>query len=138
MWSIITIILSIFILVIGLIFLLAPKGILKQWKKEEPEHPGDAEMIQKIRKHGIVDVLIASVWLTMELSGFMYDNVLIYNLSISIAMIIFGIAWMIMPLYAPTDDPEEKEKRLAAAKKNGRLFIIIGLVFILMDFLLFT
>jgi len=135
------VVLSVIILCLGLTMLFCPKWILNRIKKEEKSTEivvlEDEKMITRIRIYGIFYTLAGIIYLTMELNGFISEQTMIYDIFLSLVVLVMGIMLFLLPLYAPAKNTKVKEERIKKAKKLGIFFIVVGILFLVWDYLRF-
>jgi len=121
--------------------LFLPRLFLNHLKKEVIDYEiianEDMKMLNRIRIHGAFYTIIGIAYLTMELNGFLFHQAKIYDIFLSLVVLAIGIKLYLLPLYAPTNNSEEKKRRIKKAKKTGLLFIGIGILFLIWDYFRF-
>ena len=134
MWDYIQIVLSVVIIIIGLAWTAFPRYVVNAMRRDkvEGEKLLDAEknMIKKIRYHGILNLFVGSTWLSLEFSGFIND---FYGIALSIGVMLIGTIWLLFPVYAPQKNENEDAMMKRKAKRSGKIFIIIGAVFFIIE-----
>ena len=80
--------------------------------------------------------IVGLTYLTLDLFGNMEE--FYYQLILSAAVTIVGFVWFVFPVYAPRKDEEENSKAIKRAKRGGKILFVLGLLFLIFDFIVFT
>ena len=128
--------LSSLIIIIGLVWTVSPAYVVRTMRREKVEggeiSEEDKDMGKRVRSHGILNLVIGSTWLAMELTGFMSE---FYGIALSVGVLSIGMMWLMRPIHAPQKNQGENDNMRRRAKRSGKIFFTIGAVFLIIEIL---
>lgn len=142
MWETIGIVLSAIIVVIGTLITFFPKKYMLWVKPKgisiEEADIDNEEKVKVFKKAGIPYLIIGLIWLVLDLNGFgninhQYNDQ--YQIFLSLSIIFIGFLLMKYPINTPLKEAKANEEAEAKAKKGGKILMVMGIIFLIIDIL---